>query len=560
MPAVRPVPKGIAVVPQRVVPKTELPPVEPVEFQSVDPNDARAFNATVPFSTLPNPAARPFRFSGSTDARLRAIDCLAAAELYEAGDDSEGERAVAQVVLNRVRHPAFPKSVCGVVFQGSERSTGCQFTFSCDGALQRWSPSEAAWDRARDVARMALNGAVYKPVGHATHYHTDWVVPYWSSSLEKITEVGTHLFFRWAGWWGTPPASNGRSLREFQETADPFGDDVRAEPSGRGAPDRQAAQRTDPRRAARADVRTQARPESRCRAARAQARHQAGAEAAVRTQEPGLLRQPRRGDGELARPSVRETVRGRSGRRVRLVTVAVGVAAAMLVAASPAGAQDVSINFGQGTGLTERVIQMIALLTVLSLAPSILVMMTSFTRIVVVLSLLRTALGTATAPPNAVIVSLALFLTAFVMAPALQTSYDTGIKPLIANQITPEQAFDRGTQPLRAFMQKNVREADLKLFMDMAKEPAPAKPEDMSLRILVPAFMISELKRAFEIGFLLFLPFLIIDLVVASVLMSMGMMMLPPVVVSLPFKLIFFVLVDGWSLVAGSLVQSYGGG
>ena len=206
---------------------------------------------------------------------------------------------------------------------------------------------------------------------------------------------------------------------------------------------------------------------------------------------------------------------GRSGRRVRLVTVAVGVAAAVLMAASPAGAQDVSINFGQGTGLTERVIQMIALLTVLSLAPSILVMMTSFTRIVVVLSLLRTALGTATAPPNAVIVSLALFLTAFVMQPALQTAYDTGVKPLIANQITPEQAFERGTQPLRAFMQKNVREADLKLFMDMAKEPPPAKPEDMSLRILVPAFMISELKRAFEIGFLLFLPFLILDLVVA---------------------------------------------
>ena len=185
-------------------------------------------------------------------------------------------------------------------------------------------------------------------------------------------------------------------------------------------------------------------------------------------------------------------------------------------------------------------------------------MMTSFTRIVVVLSLLRTALGTATAPPNAVIVSLALFLTAFVMGPALQTSYDTAIKPLIANEITTEQAFERGVIPLRAFMEKNVREKDLKLFVDMAKLPAPEKPEDLSLRILVPAFMISELKRAFEIGFLLFLPFLIIDLVVASVLMSMGMMMLPPVVVSLPFKLIFFVLVDGWSLVAGSLIQSYG--
>ena len=230
----------------------------------------------------------------------------------------------------------------------------------------------------------------------------------------------------------------------------------------------------------------------------------------------------------------------------------------MALAVTPAGAQDVSINFPQGSGLTERVIQLIALLTVLSLAPSILVMMTSFTRIVVVLSLLRTALGTATAPPNAVIVSLSLFLTAFVMGPALQKAYDTGIKPLVANQITAEQAFERGSQPLRAFMEKNVREQDLRLFLNMSHEAAPASPQDLSLRILVPAFMISELKRAFEIGFLLFLPFLIIDLVVASVLMSMGMMMLPPVVVSLPFKLIFFVLVDGWSLVAGSLIQSYG--
>jgi flagellar biosynthetic protein FliP len=185
-------------------------------------------------------------------------------------------------------------------------------------------------------------------------------------------------------------------------------------------------------------------------------------------------------------------------------------------------------------------------------------MMTSFTRIVVVLSLLRTALGTATAPPNAVIIALALFLTGFVMGPALQRSYDEGILPLANNEITIQQAFDRSTGPLRTFMQKNVRDKDLQLFTDLAAEPRPATPAEMSLRILVPAFMISELKRAFEIGFLLFLPFLIIDLVVASVLMSMGMMMLPPVVVSLPFKLIFFVLVDGWSLVAGSLIQSYG--
>jgi flagellar biosynthetic protein FliP len=178
----------------------------------------------------------------------------------------------------------------------------------------------------------------------------------------------------------------------------------------------------------------------------------------------------------------------------------------------------------------------------------------------VVLSLLRTAIGTATAPPNAVIVSLALFLTGFVMAPAFQRAYEDGVRPLMNNEVSAEQAFTRSSEPFRGFMLSNVRDKDLKLFLDLSRQPVPDKAEDTSLRILVPAFMISELKRAFEIGFLLFLPFLIIDLVVASVLMSMGMMMLPPVVVSLPFKLIFFVLVDGWSLVAGSLVQSYGGG
>jgi flagellar biosynthesis protein FliP len=244
-----------------------------------------------------------------------------------------------------------------------------------------------------------------------------------------------------------------------------------------------------------------------------------------------------------------------------LITGAASVAA-LLFSATPLAAQDISINFGQGGaaggGLNERVIQLIALLTVLSLAPSILIMMTSFTRIVVVLSLLRTAMGTATAPPNSVVISLALFLTAFVMGPVLTQVYNVGVQPLVNNQITVNEAFDRASVPLRAFMEKNVREKDLQLFMDMSGEKPPATPQDLSMRILIPAFMISELRRAFEIGFLLFLPFLIIDLVVASVLMSMGMMMLPPVVVSLPFKLIFFVLVDGWTLVAGSLIQSYG--
>jgi flagellar biosynthesis protein FliP len=234
------------------------------------------------------------------------------------------------------------------------------------------------------------------------------------------------------------------------------------------------------------------------------------------------------------------------------------VAAALLLTAVPAAAQDISINLGQGGGLSERVFQLIALLTVLSLAPSILIMMTSFTRIVVVLSLLRTALGTATAPPNAVIISLAMFLTAFVMGPALQRSYELGMRPLINNEISAQQAFERSAEPLREFMQKNVREKDLQLFVDMSNEPKVEKPEDLSLRVLVPAFMISELKRAFEIGFLLFLPFLIIDMVVAALIMSMGIVSLPPNVISLPFKIIFFVLVDGWYLVAGALVQSFG--
>ncbi len=190
----------------RVVPQAEVPEVEPVKFVDLSPEDARAFNATVPFSTDPNPAARPYRFAGGPEDLARATDCMAAGILYEAGDDTLGERAVAQVVLNRLRHPAFPKTVCGVVFEGQDRSTGCQFSFSCDGAITRWHSTDDAWRRAREVAAASLSGAVFKQVGYATHYHTDWVVPYWQSSLDKITAVNTHLFFRWSGWWGTPPA------------------------------------------------------------------------------------------------------------------------------------------------------------------------------------------------------------------------------------------------------------------------------------------------------------------------------------------------------------------
>lgn len=197
----------IVVEPKRIVPSEELPPVEPVALVDLTPDDARAFNETIPFSAAPNPAARPFRFAGSSEDLARATDCLAAAVLYEAGDDAVGERAVAQVVLNRLRHPAFPKSVCGVVFEGAERITGCQFTFTCDGALAR-RPSAAGWKRAQEIATAALRGAVYKPVGQSTHYHTDWVVPYWQASLDKVAAVHTHLFFRWSGWWGTPPAFN----------------------------------------------------------------------------------------------------------------------------------------------------------------------------------------------------------------------------------------------------------------------------------------------------------------------------------------------------------------
>jgi flagellar biosynthetic protein FliP len=226
-------------------------------------------------------------------------------------------------------------------------------------------------------------------------------------------------------------------------------------------------------------------------------------------------------------------------------------------ATGAAAASGFSIDLN-GSGLfTDRMVQIIALITVLSIAPSILIMMTSFVRIVVVLSLLRTALGLQQSPPNAVIVSLAMYLTLFVIGPTLTDAYNQGIKPLMNNQITTEQGFTQAMVPMKKFMLEHVRGADLKLFTDMAKAPVPSRPEDAAITSLAPAFMLSELKRAFEIGFLLFVPFLIIDMAVASILMSMGMMMLPPVIISLPFKLIFFVLVDGWRLVAGSLVQSY---
>jgi flagellar biosynthetic protein FliP len=243
------------------------------------------------------------------------------------------------------------------------------------------------------------------------------------------------------------------------------------------------------------------------------------------------------------------------------VTAALAVfACALLALASPAYAQNLSLNIGGGEGASSaaQIIQLLALVTVISLAPSILMMVTSFVRIIVSLSLLRMALGLQQTPPNTVLISLAMFLTFFVMAPTFQKAYEEGIGPFMAEKIDEKMAFEKSVKPFHDFMTRYVREKDLKLFADMAKLPAETKLEAVPLHILTPAFMISELRRAFEIGFLLFLPFLIIDMVVASVLMAMGMMMLPPSVIALPFKIIFFVLVDGWYLVVGSLVKSYG--
>jgi flagellar biosynthetic protein FliP len=202
-------------------------------------------------------------------------------------------------------------------------------------------------------------------------------------------------------------------------------------------------------------------------------------------------------------------------------------------------------------------IQTLITLTALTFLPAALLMMTGFTRIIIVLSLLRHALGTQTSPPNQVLVGLSLFLTFFVMAPVLDKIYTDAYLPLSENRITFPQAIERGTVPLRKFMLKQTRESDIGLFARMANLPKLETPDDIPMRVLIPAFVTSELKTAFQIGFIIFIPFLVIDMVVASVLMSMGMMMMSPVMVSMPFKLMLFVLVDGWHLLLGSLVQSF---
>lgn len=213
----------------------------------------------------------------------------------------------------------------------------------------------------------------------------------------------------------------------------------------------------------------------------------------------------------------------------------------------------------EGSGSASgRIVQLIALLTVLSVAPGLLIMATCFTRFIIALSFLRVGLGLQTTPANLIIISLALFMTFYVMGPTLDEAWKNGVKPLIAEEISEEEAYTRITKPFKVFMQEHVREKDLLMFQELAGvSAADTKAEDVELRVLVPAFMISELRRGFEIGFLILLPFLVIDLIVATLTMSMGMMMLPPTAISLPFKVLFFVLLDGWNLLVGGLIRSY---
>lgn len=236
-----------------------------------------------------------------------------------------------------------------------------------------------------------------------------------------------------------------------------------------------------------------------------------------------------------------------------VMTVSVAVA-------EPVAIPTISVGVGQATkpGEISVVLQIFFLMTILSLAPGLLIMTTSFTRIVVVLSFLRNALGTQQAPSNQIIIGLSLFLTFFVMGPVWQQINTQALQPYRAQTISQDEAFKRAIVPVRKFMLSQTREKDLALFLTIAKQPRPRNADDIPTITIIPAFMISELRTAFQIGFLVYIPFLVVDMVVASVLMSMGMMMLPPVMISLPFKILLFVLVDGWSLVIGSLVKSFG--
>ena len=242
-------------------------------------------------------------------------------------------------------------------------------------------------------------------------------------------------------------------------------------------------------------------------------------------------------------------------KRVLLVAVFL-----LLPTAASAQLPDLSTLLPPGQGSASgRVIQMVALLTVLSLAPGLLIMVTSFTRFVVALSFLRAGLGLQTTPANIVMISLALFLTFYVMAPTFDRAWQNGVQPLMQNEISEQEAYSRVTDPFREFMLAHVREKDLQTFESLAAEGFKARfdGQKIDLRVIIPAFMISELRRAFEIGFLIVMPFLVIDMIVATLTMSMGMMMMPPTVFALPFKVLFFVLIDGWNLLAVGLVRSF---
>jgi flagellar biosynthetic protein FliP len=234
----------------------------------------------------------------------------------------------------------------------------------------------------------------------------------------------------------------------------------------------------------------------------------------------------------------------------------------LLAGASGAAAQMPSLDSLVPSGdptAAGRIVQLIAAVTVLSVAPGLLIMVTCFTRFVVALSFLRAGLGLQTTPANLILISLALFMTFYVMGPTFDKAWQNGVQPLMERKITEQEAYQRITTPFRAFMRSNVRDKDLKLFSELASESLRPKQQEaeIDLRVLIPAFMISELRRAFEIGFLIALPFLVIDMIVATLTMSMGMMMLPPTVISLPFKVLFFVLIDGWNLLIGGLIRSF---
>jgi flagellar biosynthetic protein FliP len=235
--------------------------------------------------------------------------------------------------------------------------------------------------------------------------------------------------------------------------------------------------------------------------------------------------------------------------------------ALVMVSATAASAQVPDLNslIPQGNGtVTSRIIQIVALLTVLSVAPGLLVMVTSFTRFAVALSFLRSGLGLQSTPANLILISLSLFMTFYVMAPTFERAWDDGVKPLMNNSLSEEEAFGKIIEPFRGFMMAQVRDKDLKLFEDLARDNFKTKDQTKGeIRVLIPAFMISELRRGFEIGFLIALPFLVIDMIVSTLTMSMGMMMLPPSVIALPIKILFFILIDGWNLLIGSLVRSY---